>query len=377
MGTFYSRQKSAAETERSAAQVGQLYLDTGRRILQCLNETARRFVREGIPLTGADLARQPLRALSGRPVGESDLPITRARREQVPIEDTFVLTRPNAVPLHLRWSAAPVFDSDGELQGVAASLIVAPPEPDWQELGGLCHDLRTPLQAVRLLAPVLDSLPTLDPRAIEVLDNVRAAANRALAIGLELLEWCRAPLQGRPRSRAWVRLFPFLSSLAAEQQPEARRKGIGLHLDVEAVLDLEASTDEMRLGRLLANLLSNAVRYTSTGLVRLLASWRVDAQGQRQVLALSIIDTGGGISPEEQDSIFQPFERGKKHEGESSGSGLGLAVVDRLVGELGLKLEVFSEFGHGSTFELLVPAGLLRSTDGVAAVPGNGRRSGG
>ena len=78
-------------------------------------------------------------------------------------------------------------------------------------------------------------------------------------------------------------------------------------------------------------------------------------------MALSVVDTGRGIPPEEQESIFQPFERGKAgKESDSGGSGLGLAVVDRLVEELGLELEVYSEYGRGSAFHLLVPAAILR-----------------
>ena len=74
-----------------------------------------------------------------------------------------------------------------------------------------------------------------------------------------------------------------------------------------------------------------------------------------------MIDTGPGISQEEQESIFQPFRRGKGgKESDSGGSGVGLAVVERLVEELELKLEVFSEYGHGSTFELVLPLKFLR-----------------
>ena len=83
--------------------------------------------------------------------------------------------------------------------------------------------------------------------------------------------------------------------------------------------------------------------------------------GQREGLALGVIDSGPGISQEDQESIFQPFRRGKGgKESDSSGSGVGLAVVDRLTEELELALEVFSEYGQGSTFELILPMKYLR-----------------
>jgi signal transduction histidine kinase len=117
----------------------------------------------------------------------------------------------------------------------------------------------------------------------------------------------------------------------------------------------------VRLGRLLSNLLANAVRYTGAGRVCFRAAWREDTDGRREALAVAVTDTGAGLSAEEQESIFQPFERGKAgRESDSGGSGVGLAVVDRLVKDLGLTLEVFSEYGHGSTFELLLPPAALR-----------------
>jgi signal transduction histidine kinase len=78
-------------------------------------------------------------------------------------------------------------------------------------------------------------------------------------------------------------------------------------------------------------------------------------------LVLRVLDTGTGISVEDQESIFLPFERGRAaKESDSGGSGVGLSVVDRLVEELGLTLDVFSEYGHGSSFEVILPATKLR-----------------
>jgi signal transduction histidine kinase len=118
------------------------------------------------------------------------------------------------------------------------------------------------------------------------------------------------------------------------------------------------------------------VRYTNTGQVDFTATWQNtpanpldpvslplgEAAAPARILVLSVVDTGTGISAEEQESIFQPFERGRAgKEGDSGGSGLGLAIVDRLVEELGLSLEVYSEYGRGSAFHLSLPESLLRA----------------
>jgi hypothetical protein len=363
--TFFARRggEGASPGPVIPVRVGQLYLDVQRRGIHCLNDTARQLVKEGVPVNREGLERHPMRTLAGEPVTIDDLPLYRAGREGVPVEATYVLARPGALH-HVTWSAAPLRGPGGQVQGVTASVCLSVPEPDWQHLAGLAHDLRSPLQALRLLVPLLETTPFLHPEAAEALDRLRVSSDRALAVGLELLEWVRAPLTGAPPVRRdWVPLGPMLKGLADEQQPMAQRKGLSLKLDVSAAQKLEAHTDRARLQRLLTNLLSNAVRYTPAGEVCLTASWRLDAAGRREALSLGVMDTGPGIAPEEQDSIFQPFERGKMAK-EGGGSGLGLAVVDRLVKELGLTLEVFSEFGRGSNFEVLLPPGGLREKKG-------------
>jgi signal transduction histidine kinase len=219
-----------------------------------------------------------------------------------------------------------------------------------------------------LLVELAESAQEDQAELNELLTRIRASAERAMGIAQELLEWSRGPVPkgGRLAERGWVALEPFLTGLAAEQQVAAQNKSLALVANVAATRGWEAHSDRVRLGRLLSNLLVNAIRYTTTGQVEFTASWRNDRNARNgstpgRKLALSIVDTGAGISLEEQESIFQPFERGRAgKEGDSGGSGLGLAVVDRLVEELGLELEVYSEYGRGSAFHLLLPGVSLR-----------------
>jgi signal transduction histidine kinase len=359
MGTFFARREGTQRTSLiNPPRVGHFYLNVAEQKLYCLNETAQAFIRDGVPMITADLATRPLVTLEGEPVAGADLPLGRCRREGTPQEATFLMHRPGRPSQTLSWSVAPLRAGDGNISGVTATLVITPTEPDWEELAGLAHDLRSPLQSVRWLIPILESMPLL-PAGAQALENLRGASERALAIARDLLEWCRAPAQGAPRAqRDWVRLEPLLIELAAEQTTAARRKGITLDVDLSAIRNVEANTNGIRLGRLVGNLLTNAIRYTSTGHVRLRAAWRDEPAGN-QTLSLTVEDTGTGLTSD-KDSIFQPFQRGKAGQSDDSGSGLGLAVVDRLIQELGLTLEVFSEEGQGSRFELLLPPGMLR-----------------
>jgi signal transduction histidine kinase len=368
MSSFFRRRKPGTETRGpiSSARVGHFYLDVRRRLLHGLNDTARQFLKEGVPIAAEDLAQQPLHTLCGDPVTANDLPLVRAWREGTPQSATFVLPRPGGAVHHLNWNAAPLRDADEEVVAVVGTLSIAAPEPDWQALGGLAHDLRTPLQALKLLVPLAEGVDGLPADARDLLQRIRSSADRALAIGDELLQWCRSPTQGpAPVTRSWFDLASLLEGLAVEQFSGARRKGIELTTDLAAAGGLEVHSDPVRLGRLLSNLLTNAIRYTSAGQVLFKAAFREAPTGNGKTLVLSVVDTGPGISQEEQESIFQPFERGRAgKESDSGGSGLGLAVVDRLVEELGLTLEVFSEYGHGSAFDLLLPPVCLRPAAG-------------
>jgi hypothetical protein len=343
-----------------AHRLGHVYLDVRRRLLHCLNDQARQLQTEGVPFTPTDLGRQPLNTPEGQPVTAAELPLLRSWRQNQPVEATFMLAREGVLPQYVVWSTAPLHAADGGVLGVVGSVGCLPPEPDWHTLAGLAHDLRTPLQSLKMLLTVLEERPGTDPGLRELLDRIRSSADRAMLIGLDLLEWCRAPVQrGRNIQPTWFRLEPFLHELANEQALAARAKGLALVGNLEVARGWEVHTEPVRLGRLLANLLANAVNYTASGRVEFTAFWQEEA-GERS-LVLSIVDSGTGISAEDQESIFQPFSRGRAGlSGDSGGSGVGLSVVDRLVEELGLGLEVYSEYGQGSAFRLLLPDHLLR-----------------
>jgi anti-sigma regulatory factor (Ser/Thr protein kinase) len=350
-------------TSGNSVNVAHVFLDVRKKTLYCLNERARQLQNEQFPLTPADLDRQPLQTPQGQSVGPDDLPLVRAWKEGKSQEASFVRVRDGGNVEQIHWSAAPVREASGKLLGVSACVFVGPREPDWQLLAGLAHDLRSPLQALRLLVTVMEGSGPLTEAQRTVLDRVRTSAERAVAIGLDLLEWCRGPVRGgRKIDRGWIPLEPLLTSLADEVKGEAQRKALFLDARIDAVQGWEIHSDRVRLGRLLANLMNNAVRYTTSGRVLLSTEWR-EEHGDKK-LVISVVDTGTGISPEEQDSIFNPFERGKAgRESDSTGSGLGLAVVDRLVEELALTLDVYSEYGRGSAFHLIVPLSMLRQTD--------------
>lgn len=360
----------ATEEPNRTRRVGQVYLDVRRRLLLCLNAAAQNLHKEGVPFTPADLTKRQLFHFTGDALRAEDLPLVVSWREARAVETTLILERSGHTPCHVHWNTAPAKDRAGHVVGVLGSVIVGPPEPDFRKLAELAHDLRTPLQAIAMLSSVLESPPS-DAELRETVLRIRAAAGRALEVSRDLLEFSRNPSgRGRPVTPTWFALAPYLTHLVEEQAGEAQRKSLSLDLDLAAVRDTEVYIDRVRLGRLLSNLLSNAVRYTARGQVQFSAALR---DAPEKVLALGVVDTGAGIEPEEQESIFEPFERGRAGRlSDSSGSGVGLASVDNLVRELGLTLEVYSEHNRGSAFHLLLPAALLRSKPANGASEASG-----
>ncbi len=387
MGSTNSSNKpgrSGRPGNKQAVRVGHLFLNVPQRQLLWLNDVARELHEEGIPFLPRDLRNSALHTAQGTAVKSRDLPLTRAWKDETAQEATFYFPACDGTVRQVAWTATPVRDNEGKLNGVLATVTVTSLEPDWEGLAGLSHDLRTPLQAVQLYAQLMQTINGLPEEADEVSRGLHAAADRALAVARDLLTWCRNPMRnGRRVDRIFFPLEPFLRTLLTEHIPAARQKG--LHLSsrgFEEVQGWAIGSDPVRLGRLLSNLLTNAIRYTGVGRVELIAQWRQtniggnpmhfgtteSALARKPSLVLSVVDTGIGISREDQDSIFQPFERGREAPDlDSNASGLGLTVVERLAEELGLILEAYSVPGRGSAFDLVLPGRLLRVDSPVVA----------
>src|SRR5207253_21218 len=141
----------------------------------------------------------------------------------------------------------------GQLMGVLGTVTATPPEPDALRLAELAHDLRSPLQSIRLLCTLMDRVAPGDPELPAAVQTLRTAADRALQIALELLEHCRGPATKalRPAS-TWFALEPVLSTIAGEQSVLARNKGLNLACDFQAVQGWEVQTDRVRFGRVVS-----------------------------------------------------------------------------------------------------------------------------
>jgi signal transduction histidine kinase/CheY-like chemotaxis protein len=222
---------------------------------------------------------------------------------------------------------------------------------------GMSHELRTPLNAVLGYAQLLEGEDGLPDSLRHGLRVIRRSGDHlsSLVDGLLDISMIEA---GRLRLvRDEINLPDFLVQLTDMIRLQAQKHGLVFLYQAPDNLPDVTHTDEKRLRQILINLLSNAIRYTDTGEVRL----RISYSGQ--VARFDVEDTGIGIAPADMMRIFEPFER-IETQGRSApaGSGLGLTITKLLTEALGGELTVTSDPGIGSRFSvrLMLPPVLNR-----------------
>ena len=212
------------------------------------------------------------------------------------------------------------------------------------------HELRTPLNGILGFAQLmsLDTENPLPQAQADRLDVLRHSGNRLLSLIDQLLEVSRIE-QGRLRLRNRpIDVRMLVERCAVEIMPLAQQRGIELLVQIP-ISAKPVRADPQALEQVVTNLLSNAVKYNRPkGRVRI----RFEAGEQGQLL---VDDTGIGMTEEQLDKLFEPFNRLGAEQTAVQGSGLGLAISRKLVRAMGGKIEVLSRPGKGSRFAVTLP----------------------
>jgi len=241
-------------------------------------------------------------------------------------------------------------------------------------LAVMSHELRTPLNAVLGYADLLQAGigGGITDRQCAYLDRIRECARHLEGIIDEILAFSR--MEAGTETVRWRRLDlrDVVRQATALLRPLARQKELGFEVklpDEPAIVE----ADPEKVQQILRNLVSNAVKFTDDGEVR------VEGVRQGTHHLLRVVDTGIGIAPEHHEQVFDPFWQVEQHNRrEVGGTGLGLSVARRLAELLGGRLTLHSAPGRGSTFTLALPAvdhdadddAAGRSAAGTVAVDG-------
>jgi len=199
-----------------------------------------------------------------------------------------------------------------------------------------------------------------DRQDLEAIDTIRRNGDYLLALindilDLSKIESGRLDVECIPCSPAQV-----VADVIGLVRTRADEKQLTLAVDFEGPIPKEIKSDPFRLRQVLVNLVGNAVKFTSSGGVRVVVRFVQPnagmAPGKTGVLHFDVIDTGIGMTDEQKDRLFQPFSQAdasmtRKY----GGTGLGLAISKRLTDMLGGDISVTSQLGKGSTFRLSLP----------------------
>ena len=220
-------------------------------------------------------------------------------------------------------------------------------------IGHMNHEMRTPMNAILGFGQLLQMELKPDTRAGKHVGHMLEAGRHLLELIDESLDLLRLEAGAARLEVTDIDLVPVLSQVGQLLTPMALQRRI--ELDVELPHSLPARADARRAKQVLINLASNAVKYSPEGSRVALRAGCTNA-GAASHAWVAVADSGPGLSAEQIDRLFKPFERLGQERGTVGGTGLGLALSQRLSVAMGGRIEVASTPGAGSVFTLSLPA---------------------
>lgn len=220
-------------------------------------------------------------------------------------------------------------------------------------LANMSHELRTPLNSLLILSKLLGDNPSgnLTDEQTQYARTIQASGNDLLNLINDILDLSKIEAGHFEINAQPVPLNRLIADLRQTFDPIAQERGVAFEIDISRDAPSTIDTDRQRLEQVLKNLLANAFKFTEAGSVTL-AVTRVD----NDRLALTVTDTGIGISTDQQRAIFEAFRQADSSINRKfGGTGLGLSISRELARLLGGAISLKSEPGVGSSFSVTIP----------------------
>jgi len=239
-----------------------------------------------------------------------------------------------------------------EVEAAARRAAEASSRAKSEFLSRMSHELRTPLNAVLGFSQLLlaDARNRLTPQQLAQLEHIRGAGWHLLALINDLLDVSRIEIgQLRVQVQA-VELGPLLDEALHMTEALAQPLGVVLTVLQRERLQAWVLADPIRLRQVLINLLSNAVKYNRPG-----GSVHVAVAADDQGVQIDVIDSGGGMTPEQLAHLYEPFNRLGQERSDVQGTGIGLVLTRQLVRLMDGQMHIDSEPGQGTRVRVTLP----------------------
>ncbi len=237
-----------------------------------------------------------------------------------------------------------------------------------QFLANMSHEVRTPLNGIMGMAALLVETP-LSGEQREFAQVIRTSASALLDIVNDVLDVSKVEAGMMVIERAPFDLRAVCDDVLSLCAQAAAERGIALHLDFDRECPTEVLGDVGRVRQILLNLVTNALRFTPKGWVRVVVRER-DRRDRASLIDVAVVDTGVGIAPDKIEYVFEKFTQADTSTTRRfGGTGLGLAISRGLTQLMGGSLTVVSAPGQGSTFTARLPFGRPEGSDSVVPVP--------
>lgn len=225
-------------------------------------------------------------------------------------------------------------------------------------LSHMSHEIRTPLNAILGMNQLI-MREAVNENVKKYSNNIQNAGNTLLGIINDVLDFSKIETGKIDIINSDYSLSVLLNDIVVMIQGRAEGKGLELRVEVDSNIPDALFGDEIRVKQVIINLMTNAVKYTKEGWIKLSVGMKAVSHyldDDNFVLIVSVSDSGMGIKEEEKDKLFKEFERLDRQKTKNiEGTGLGLSITAQLVTLMNGKISVDSVYGKGSVFTVEIP----------------------